>query len=312
MSGVVDPIRVPAALQPIVDRVRAWPRIAQVFVGLTVLDVLGRAIGLVEPDIYLSTDNPITFVSAFLPRDAFILLPALIVLRRRDAESATPLVLWGAVILALRELLWTTTASLVGRLTPEDPGPLFWLSGLGAVVLGVGWFVLGQGLARLNPRDVRAPIAGLANVGLWLVAGNALFVLVATVLARPNIANDPGTGGYELSNIVAAVSMLGFATFVRAVLRGLEDPSRSLPVTRLAAIGVLLTAVIGLLASVLHAFAVAGFPFLSQLASALGPTLAILSDLVGYTLVLVAFGLGFAAPLRPLASEWARAEAAPA
>ena len=309
-SGGGDPIRLPVQVQAIADRFQALPLVSRLFIGLTVLDVIGRALGIISPEIYLSTDSPTTFVSAFLPREAFILLPALIVLRRGDAERATPLVVWGAIVVALRELLWSPTASLLNGLVAADPFPaLVWFYSVGAIVLGLGWFVLGVGLTRLNPRDIRAPIAGLANVGLWLVVGSALFGLVATLIARPDLAGDPEhAGAVALQSIVVGLSMLGFASFVRAVLRGLEDPARTLGVTRLAAIGVLLTAALGFATAILSAFVATGFPFTLQLLTGLGPPLTLLSDVVGYTLVVVAFGLGFAAPLRPLPSEW---EAAP-
>src|SRR5262249_35637212 len=103
--------------------------------------------------------------------------------------------------------------------------------------------------------------------------------------------------------------LLGFASFVRAVLRGLEDPARSLPVTRLAAIGALLVAFLGFITSVLYAFAVAGFPFVTDIVVAIGPPLTAFSDVVGMTLVVVAFGLGFADPLRPMLGEWEAASA---
>src|ERR1043166_1773692 len=102
-------MRLPLQAQAWVDRLRAWPMLAQIFVGLTVLDIVFRGLGVIQPAMYLSTQNPLTFVTAFLPHDALILLPALVVIRRRDAESAMPWVLRGAVLIALETLLWAPT-----------------------------------------------------------------------------------------------------------------------------------------------------------------------------------------------------------
>jgi hypothetical protein len=312
--GVVDPIRMPIQAQAWVDRVRAWPTLAQVFVGLTIADIVSRGLGVIQPAMYLSTQNPLTFLTAFLPHDALILLPALVVLRRRDAESATPWVLRGAVVIALEELLWSPTTSMASDLTATgNPELVFWLTALGAIVRAAGWLLLGVGLMRLNPPAVRAPIAGLANLGMWLVAGSAFFTLIGLVLSAPQIDFDPERSGtIAITNAVAAVAVLGFAYFVRAVLRGLEDPARPLPATRLAASGVLLTALLGLCGSILYAFAVAAFPFATQLLSALALPFSLLGDVAGYVLVVAAFGLGFAAPLRPLAKDWESVSAAPA
>lgn len=315
-QGVVSSLRLPAFVQAWVHRIRAWPRIAQAFAGLAILDIVARTIGVIPPPLYVSLANPVTLATGLLPHDALILLPAVIVLRRADAETATPWLLRGAVVLALQELLWAPTASITADLTVTGGGAgnlVFWFSAIGAIVRGLGWLCLGLGLERLNPVDVRAPIAGLANVAMWLVAGTAFFSLLGIVMSRPQIDFDPErSGAIALTNSLVTLALLGYAYFVRAVLRGLEDPSRPLVATRLAAIGVVLTAALGLCTSFLGVFAVASFPFATQLLSAVALPFSLLGDVAGYVLVVIAFGVGFGDPLRPMAKDWAAVADTPA
>ncbi len=307
-------LQVPVFAQAWVGRLRAWPRIAQLFVGLTTVDILARTIGVIPPPIYVSLANPITLLTGILPHDALILLPALVVLRRRDAGSATPWILRGAVVLALQELLWSPTASITADLGgPAGGGLLFWFAAVGAIVRGLGWVFLGLGLTRLNPADIRAPIAGSANVVMWLVAGTAFFMFLGSLMARPQIDFEPlRSGAVAITTAIATIALLGYAYFARAAVRGLEDPARPLPSTRLAAIGVVLTALLGFCMAFLGVFAVASFPFAAQLLQAIALPFSLLGDVVGPVLVAGSFAIGFGDPLRPLAKDWAAVADTPA
>ena len=110
--GVVDPMRVPGG-----DRAReAWrglPALGQAFVVLAAIEVVARALGLFGTRLFVDLADPLSVITAFVPHDALILLPAVIAWRRRDAVEATPLVIRGAILVALVELL---DAPLRGRL----------------------------------------------------------------------------------------------------------------------------------------------------------------------------------------------------
>ena len=311
MSGtsVVDPIW--AQLEAIANRFRTWSGIVQAFVGVTLLDIVGRALGVISPGLQLSGGSLVSWLNAFLPHDALILLPALIVIRRRDAETATPWIVRGAVVIALVELLLSPTLAIATNVL--DLGQAIdvtrWLAFIFAGARAIGWLAIGVGLMRLNPPDPNGATAGLANLGFWLVAGAVLFDIL-TLIATPSNLNSGTIGGsFNLQAILFAALQLGFGYAVRATLRGLEDSSRSLPATRIAAVGALLSASMAFFSAVLTTFAVAAFPFAIALQAAVGQQLAILEEVVGLTLVVVAFGLGFADPLRPMAKDWEAAAA---
>src|SRR5262245_6464097 len=90
-SGVVDPLRVTGA---------AWarhtwaglPQLSRSFVALAAIDVVVRALGLFDTRLGFAVDNPLSWFSAFLPHDALILLPAILLARRPDALESTPLI----------------------------------------------------------------------------------------------------------------------------------------------------------------------------------------------------------------------------
>jgi hypothetical protein len=306
-TGVVDPIRVPASLEAFVGRM---PRIALVFIALAILDVIGRWLGVIEPGLYLSTDQPSSFFLAFLPHDALILLPAAVVLRKADAESATPWVFRGAIIVALVELLWTPTRVIASDLMggSGDLGSLVPVQVVGVALTALGWVVLGRGLSTLNPKTPEAWVAGLANLAAALVLATILFTLIAIALKPVNVAEAPETSSASLINVAASIGVVAWAYLIRSVLRGFDDPSRSLTVTRLAAVGALLAATMTFLESILGLL----FTFNLQLAIQLGngPGLGlVLAEQIGITLIVVAIALGFAAPLRPMPKDWDKAAA---
>jgi hypothetical protein len=300
-AGVVGPIRAPEGYERLI---RSVPLLAWVFIALTILDVLGRWIGVISPGLNLAFSSPAGLVTAFLPHDALILLPAVVVLRRRDAETATPLILWGAVIVALVELLWRPTESIVSdAFSSGSEGPIVIVTIVGAIATAVGWIVLGRGLSVLNTREPRDPIRGLANIAALMVAGSVAINLVWILLRAPNLAGLDSTGEILVIQSAVALSALGWAYFTRAVLLGLEDPGRSVQVARLAGIGVLLSAVASLVAAVVTAVASANIQVAVDLETTLGIPIVVASAL-GVTLVVVAFGLGLADPLRPLPAAW--------
>jgi hypothetical protein len=300
-AGVVDPIRLPEPFERLVRRI---PLLAWVFIGLTALDLLGRLIGVLSSDIYVSLDDPLSLLTWILPHDALILLPALVVIRRHDAATATPWVMGGAMVVALVELLRRPTESIFsGGIQTGSAESIVGFALVGPVATAVGWIVLGRGLSILNPREPAAQIRGLANVGAALVIVAAAVNWFAFVVESSNLESLDLNGSLVVLDSVAAVSSLGWAYLVRAVLLGRDDPNRSILITRLAALGVLISAIAGLTVAVLTAVASANIQVVVNLEIVLGVPIVDASAL-GVTMVVGAFGLGLADPLRPMAKEW--------
>jgi hypothetical protein len=306
-TGVVDPIRVPASVDAFVRRM---PRLAQVFVVLSVLDVIGRWLGVVEPGLYLTTEYPQSFVTAFLPHDALILLPAAIVLRRPDAEAATPWVLRGALIVALVELLSSPTRAIVsGMVGPQDGDVVLWLVVVATVLSALGWLALGRGLSTLNPSAPPAPVAGLANLAALLVAATIVLSLIGLAFSPTNVANPAGSGIPVTNYLAGWFGVLAWAYLLRSVLRGLDDPSRSLTVTRVAAVGALLSSTMTFFIALLGLIFSLDIQIAVRVGNDPGILASLAGDTVGITLIVIAIALGFADPLRPMAKDWDKATA---
>ena len=307
-TGVVDPIRVPASVQ---SYVQGMPRIAQVFIALTIVDVIGRWLGVLEPVLNLSTDYPQYFVLSFLPHDALILLPAAVTLRRRDAESATPWVFRGALIIALVELLSHPTRAIVsGLVGTQSEDIVLWLVALGAVLTATGWIVLGRGLSKLNPPDPSPTVAGLANLAALLVAATIVLSLIGMALAPVSFFADSGGGIPTINYLAGWVGVLAWAYLLRSVLRGLDDPSRSLAITRVAAVGALLSATMTFFSALVGLIFSIDINIAIRVGTTPGTLASIAGDAIGITLIVLAVALGFAAPLRPMPKYWDKAAAA--
>jgi hypothetical protein len=307
-AGVVDPIRVPDSVQSFV---RGAPRIALVFIALAILDVVGRWLGALPQGLYLSIDHPESFLTAFLPHDALILLPAAIVLRRPDAETATPLVFRGAVLVALVELLGSPTRAYVSDVvSPADLTLLFWVADLGLVLYALGWLAVGRGLSTLNPATPPATVAGLANLAALLIGVTIVFGLIGIAFSTTNIANETGSGPSAINKVAGWFEVLAWAYLVRSVLRGLDDPSRSLTVTRLAAVGALLSASMTFFIAVLGLVAQLNIQIALQIGTVPGILAYVAGDSIGIGLIILAIALGFADPLRPMPKDWDKAATA--
>lgn len=320
--GVVDPIRVPAPLAGLTGRFRRLPTLARVFITLAAVDALVRTLGLLEPHARLDV-GLVSAVGGYVPRDLWILLPAILLVRRPSVGADMPTLFRGAVLVAIVTLVAQPTLALVTNATQQDflangdLSDLTLVNGLSvirAIAISWGFVMVGLGLGGLNPREPRPVVAGLANV---VVLGIVLAFVVplASVLAvdafgsaRSNLDLVPFAG--------AAVEQLALAFLLRAAVRGMDDPARAERATRSAASGAVLlalgNAIEGTL-SVLSAFAQVN-PGLQGAAidvSIWSSTVVAVLVLSGYVLLVAGFALGLANPLRPLAKDW-EAAAAPA
>jgi len=241
--GVVDPLRLPGAA----TARRAFlglPPIARVFVALAGVDVLVRALGLFGTGLFLFLDNPLTWFSAFFPHDALILLPALVIARRPDAIEATPLVMRGAIAVALVELLNTALRGIVSG-NPIDPFVAPTIVSIVAILfLAGGWYWLALGLRALNPVRPADSSTGLANLVSGALVIIALMSFVTTLFGPvPDVGDRSWTTLFQLNSAMLVVQSLAFAYLARVVILGTGDPARPVAATNLATGSLVLVAI---------------------------------------------------------------------
>jgi hypothetical protein len=292
--GVVDPVRIPgaAALERFWSRL---PTVARVFLVAAVIDVVARFLGIAGLPPPIDLASPVTFL-AFLPHLAFVLFPAVIVWRRADAPTATPLVLWGAITIALVELLTVPVLSLVP--VAGNDLTLWLLLQLTAITARAGGYLaLAIGVARETRAAPTPTILGLSNLVLWLIAGSAVISMLLTFLLPAADFGDPAWNGQvQLANALGSLPTIAFAYLARVLVRGTVDARRPLQATYTATGA-------SVLAAVLHAVTLAvGFVAFVQLSlalpsGALGASTSLVAGLLGVAvdvLLVAAFGLGLA------------------
>jgi hypothetical protein len=281
--GVVDPMRIPGGAAAR----RAWdglPILARVFIVLAAVDVVVRALGLLDTNLGLLLGVPLTWFTAFFPHDALILLPALVVIRRPDALDATPMVVRGAVLVALVEVLNAPLRGLFsgGRLDPVLLPSV--VSILGILLTAGGWWWMAQGLRWMNPVRPLETYAGLAN----LVGGGIAFAALANlalVLFRPaaDVGNATWTSLLQLDSALFAVPSLALAYLARVVVLGTGDPNRPIAATYLATASLTL-------------YAIGSVLLLAVGEGAIWIVIGFVTGPVAMTGFVVAFGLGLADP----------------
>ncbi|MBI3751217.1 MAG: hypothetical protein HY263_06120 [Chloroflexi bacterium] len=301
-TGVVDPMRVPPWLREPVER--AWreaPVVARAFVILAFLDVVSRSIGILQPRSFVGID-PFGLYAMLIPHDLWILLPAVLVLRRPDAARATPLVFAGAVTIALVTAFGRPVQSWFEG--PASLNALYVEIGvLESLAKLVAWLLIARGLAALSPLRPSPSTAGLSN----LVLGAGLVTLLAA-LGR-DLLNVPETGipGLDgllvLSNLVVYAQLSAWLYLLWIVIRGVGDSRRPAIATTAAAVGATMTGLlddVAILAGVVMTtiqspVLLGGGLGLEDVDYALG----FLSLGVGQALIVVAFAFGLAEPAMP-------------
>ncbi|HEX7950048.1 MAG TPA: hypothetical protein VF494_06850 [Candidatus Limnocylindrales bacterium] len=301
-AGVVDPIRIPPWLREPVKRAwRETPIVVRAFVILAFVDVVSRSLGILQPRYVVGIDL-FAFYAMLIPHDLWILLPAVLVLRRPDAARATPLVFAGAVTIALVTAFGRPVQSWF-----DGPAGLSSLSievgVLESLASLVAWLLIARGLVALNPARPSPSVAGLSN----LVLGFGL-VTLAVGFGR-DLLNVPETGiaGLDgllvLSNVVSVAQRGVWLYLLWIVIRGIGDSRRPPMATTAAAVGATLTGVFDALALV---FGVVMTATKSPVLLDGGVGLAdldyafeFLSIGIGQALVVGAFALGLAEPPLP-------------
>src|SRR5437762_4122852 len=255
--GVVDAMRLPG-----VDRVRAaWrrlPPLGQAFVVLAAIDIVVRALRLFGTSLFLDLSNPLSVITAFVPHDALILLPAILMWRRPDAVDATPLVMRGAILIAIVELLNAPLRGLTSG-NPIDPFVLPTVVSIAATFLmAAGWVTLALGLRELNPAKSEQSTAGLANlVGGTIVLAAIVNLAGLLLLPQADLGDTRWNALLQLNAVMSVVQTLALAYLARIVVLANGDTRRpSLARTTatsavvLLAIGSIVTTLMGLLALV--------------------------------------------------------------
>jgi hypothetical protein len=286
--GVVEPLRIPGAAAAR-RAVLGLPPVARLFIGLAGVDVVVRGLGLFGTGLFLFLDNPLTWFSAFFPHDALILLPALILARRPNAIEATPLVMRGAIAVALVELLNTPLRGLVSG-NPLDPIVTPTIVSIVAILfLAGGWYWLALGLRALNPRRPADSSVGLANLVSGALVITALTSFVTTLFGpAPDVGNPSWTALFQLNSAMLVVQSLAFAYLARVVILGAGDPARPTVATNLAAGSLVLVAIGAILLTI--------GPLLVPVTgdNAIWVVLGWLTGPVAMTAFVASFGLGLA------------------
>ena len=281
--GVVDPMRIPGGARAL----QLWanlPTLSRVFVALAAVDIVVRALGLFGTSLFLEISEPLTWITAFLPHTALILLPAVIAARRPSTGDELSLVVRGAIVIALVELLKSPVGNLASGVAVDQViGPVV-VAMAGALATAVGWVAIARGIRSFGPPTPADPIAGLAGlvagglaIGAFLAAGSS--ILVSEL--------DLGDAGWNtllrLNNAVVALSGLGLAYLAWVVIRGTDDPARPAPATKLATTSLAALAI----GSILLWFGGEGPIWIGVY---------LLTQTAAWTALVVAFGLGLADP----------------
>lgn len=288
--GVVDPIRIPGAAR--VRRLWAGlPWLSRAFVVLVVVDVVVRALGLLGTSLFLELTEPLTWVTAFLPHDALILLPALIAYRHPNALVELPLVTRGAIVVALAELLRSPVGNLASGIAGDQLLVPVLVAMAGASGSAVGWVLIARGMRSVTPRKTTDRVKVLAGfVGGGLAMGALLWAAGAVFLGNLDVGDPGSTALLRLSNVVIALGGLGIAYLGWVVIRGTGDPARP-PTAETVATTSLVALAIG---AVLTWFGGKGPIWLGVY---------LITYTAAWTGLIVAFGLGLADPSDRAADE---------
>ena len=210
------------------------PGLARLFIGLAVLDVVGRLVVVLGPPMYLPPHEPLALLSNVLPRDLWIALPAIVVQRRADAARAIPWIFRGALTLSLTTLFVEPVGVQLATTLLEPYPAVVVVEAVSSVLLIVAWLMLAKGFGALGPRPSAPAVAALAT----FVA--AAFVLGAAVNIARLVANSGGIASPDFEPEMFALSTLfvlgdlATGAALWAISRGLGDLRRPVRATRLA------------------------------------------------------------------------------
>jgi hypothetical protein len=306
--GVVDPIRIPG-VDPVRRLWRRAPNLARMFIGLAVLDLIVRAVGVIGPPLVLNPGQPLALVADVVPRTLWILLPAIVLIRRPDAWWSTPKLLLGSVTLALTMLV---VAPLPGLLVSSaiaadvDFVPVsLVLSALFTVLSIAAWLFIGSGFSALRQR----PATPSGRVLSSLIVASAIIsaALGAIAIASSTTGRDDDLAGISAAlNLLTVIAGLFVARAYWIVARGVADPLRPARATWIGGIAGLVIALSGIAGSAMSAWVTLTQPVPDVVPGAL-ITLVNLAGWLGAViapgLLVLAIAIGLIDPDRPVPVE---------
>ncbi|HJP87721.1 MAG TPA: hypothetical protein VJ850_01645 [Candidatus Limnocylindrales bacterium] len=288
--GVVDPIRLPGA-GPAGALWRRAPGLAKIFVILAALDLVVRSLGVIGPPLVLDVGRPLSLVGEIVPRTLWILLPAIVLLRRPDAWWSTPKLLIGSIILALTTLVIGPIAGLIVSTAATDvfdPVALSMVvSALSGVLTIVAWYYLGSGFAAVRPRPAATAGFVVSNV----IAAGAIITAAVSLIAIAFVAGTSedqsvaAPQGY-LNGLFVVVGLVTARAYWIAA-RGIGDPRRLPRPAWIAGVAGILAAISGVLTASMSAWVVLHQPSPDQVS---GGIVAVIG-LMGWLDAVVAPGL---------------------
>ena len=238
--GVVDPIRVPGVVRTpmvrVADAYRRLPVLGKVFVLLAIVDFAVRALGLFGTSLLIDLAYPITIVTSLLAETLPVLLPALLLARRPDAATATPLVLRGAIVIALVELLVDPLSGLAFGMLEGSGFVLGMGVGIARTLLNaVSWLAIAVGLGAITSSRPGPALAGLSNLVLAaLLASAATGLGLMLVLNQSDFGDPAWNTASSLSNAMFVVESAALAYLAWIVIRGTNDERRPVAARYLA------------------------------------------------------------------------------
>jgi hypothetical protein len=305
-AGVVGQLRVPDWFREPVERAwREMPPIVRLFLGLALIDIVGRSLGLLAPRIDFGNTTLLAVLGSVLPHDLWIVLPALLFLRRPDAATATPWIFRGAIVLAGVEFLAQPLQGIIGYGSPGLATIATVIAFAASGVRLVAWLLMALGLAGLNPREPSPNVAALSNVVAVSVGISIAFGLVDVLTTSAADLGFFDAGLREvltLNGLAGALALAAWAYFLWVVVRSVGDPRRPPESTTLAAAGAVLVGILGVFVALFFRILSAISP--EELANPSGFTevvsiLGWVSTALGPSLIVVAFALGLAEPPLP-------------
>lgn len=271
------------------------------FIGLAVVDILSRWFGVLQARVDFGS-SLVGSYAFFIPHDLWILLPAILLVRRSDAMQATPLIVAGAVVGAVAMLLGRPFLSLAVR--GQDISLFEALGAILAVAVASSFLLLARGLRRLNPRTPAAPTAGLSNIVLGAsLIGTGIGLVAGIARLSDDTVGATTTGADAASILASTASGVAWAYLLWIVVRGLGDSRRPGVALAIAAVGAALNGILTGLVTTIGQVLIAtqsniGFSTLQSFQDPLN-ALGFIATGVGEALVLVAFALGLAEPPIP-------------
>ena len=290
--GVVDPIRVPG-LEPARRFWNRLPLLGRVFLVVAPVDLVVRLLGIPGLESHLEIGLPIAIFSSFLPHYAMLLFPVVVLARRPDAATATPLILAGAVALALVELLGGPLSLWLSPIVGDITGWTVLQLAI-AIARGGAFLALAYGLLAID-RSVPSPTAaGLANlVGGVITVSAIVSVLVQLLGQQVDLGTPEWSRQFLLTGVAGQLVLLAYAYLARAAIRGSTDTTRPRAATTLAAGGMVLGGIDAFLALASGALVLLQILFAISTPDVPGSFgFWFIGNGIVLTLLVVAFGLG--------------------